>query len=95
MVDARILDFSAKLKRVHESGRFVRTGIVSKVAGLTIQTQGPFASLGETCHIHIGGGTHRLAEVSGVDGDGRRPWIVSSGRTFTAGSRSGWIVSAD
>lgn len=68
MVDARILDLSAKLKCVHESGRFVRTGIVSKVAGLTIQTQGPFASLGETCHIHIGDGTHRLAEVVGFNG---------------------------
>jgi flagellum-specific ATP synthase len=65
VVDARILDLTAKLKRVHETGRFVRTGIVSRVAGLTIQTQGPFASLGETCHIHIGDGSYRLAEVVG------------------------------
>ena len=67
MVDAP-LDLNSKLKRIHESSRFVRMGVINCVSGLTIETQGPFAALGEICHIHLPDGTRRPAEVVGFKG---------------------------
>jgi flagellum-specific ATP synthase len=53
------------------------TGRVTKVIGLTVESQGPPASLGEACWISTQGGRHRkLAEVVGFR-DGRillMPW---------------------
>jgi flagellum-specific ATP synthase/type III secretion protein N (ATPase) len=63
-----------RLKSVHPH-RLV--GRVTKVVGLTVETQGPPAALGEACwiHSHIGDGS-KLAEVVGFR-DGRlllMPW---------------------
>lgn len=53
------------------------TGRVTKVIGLTVESQGPPAALGEACWIGTNGGRHRkLAEVVGFR-DGRillMPW---------------------
>jgi flagellum-specific ATP synthase len=63
--EAEFLDLKAKLRRVTESGRFVRTGVVSRVVGLTIESHGPFAALGDLCHIAMPDGSRRPAEVVG------------------------------
>ena len=45
------LNLDSMTRRVHESGRFVRKGVVSRVIGLTVESQGPFAAVGELCQI--------------------------------------------
>jgi flagellum-specific ATP synthase len=67
MVDNLRFDIESKLRRVHESGRFVRSGRVSRVAGLTIESEGPFAAVGELCHIQMPDGTQRPVEVVGFN----------------------------
>jgi len=67
MSDRSALDIDSKLRRVNESGRYVRTGTVSRVTGLTIESQGPLAALGELCLIHMPDGSKRPVEVVGFN----------------------------
>ena len=60
-------DMDSKLRRLHESGRFVRTGTVTRVVGLTIESEGPFAAVGELCHIKMPDGSSRPVEVVGFN----------------------------
>lgn len=60
---APILD--QKLKSLDASGRFARVGTVRRVVGMAIESQGPFAAVGETCQIHMADGTLRPVEVVG------------------------------
>jgi len=61
------LNLDSMTRRVHESGRFVRKGVVSRVIGLTVESQGPFAAVGELCQIQMPDGSQRAAEVVGFN----------------------------
>jgi flagellum-specific ATP synthase len=67
MPDPLSFDLEGKLRRVRESGRFVRTGTVARVVGLTIESEGPFAAVGELCHIQMPDGSQRPVEVVGFN----------------------------
>jgi flagellum-specific ATP synthase len=67
MSDPGRFDMDSKLRRVRESGRFVRTGTVARVVGLTIESEGPFAAVGELCHIQMPDGSRRPVEVVGFN----------------------------
>ena len=67
MPNETFLDLDTMTKRIHESGRFVRHGVVSRVVGLTVESQGPFAAVGELCHIMMPDGSRRPAEVVGFN----------------------------
>lgn len=94
VADNTFLDLDSKIRQVNESGRFLRTGTVSRVIGLTVESQGPFAAVGELCHIIMPDGSRRPVEVVGFNRtnlflmplgelDGIRP-----GLTITAEGRS-------
>lgn len=67
MKDGEFLDLEAKTRRVQESSRFLRKGTVSRVVGLAIESQGPFAAVGELCHIVMPDGSRRPVEVVGFN----------------------------
>ena len=67
MPNETFLDLDKMTQRIHESGRFVRHGVVSRVVGLTVESQGPFAAVGELCHIMMPDGSRRPAEVVGFN----------------------------
>jgi len=79
-------DAATTLDRLRRAARSVRrtgpVGKVKKVVGLTIETQGPPASLGEACWIDVGAGkAPKLAEVVGFR-DGNillMPWETLDG----------------
>jgi flagellum-specific ATP synthase len=54
-----------RLRRVSECQRFRRTGRVCRVIGLTIESQGPHAAVGDLCHIVMPDGACRPVEVVG------------------------------
>jgi flagellum-specific ATP synthase len=65
--EAGYLDLASKLRRVNESGRFVRTGVISRVIGATIESKGPVAAVGELCHLTMPDGSQRPVEVVGFN----------------------------
>ena len=90
--------FEALLKRLEEENFDKFNGKVSKVVGLTIESKGPDASLGELCKIYTKDGKRILAEVVGFkdedvvlmpleDATGLRPGceVVSTGRIVDVG----------
>ncbi len=90
--------FEALLKRLEEENFDKFNGKVSKVVGLTIESKGPDASLGELCKIYTKEGKRILAEVVGFkdedvvlmpleDATGLRPGceVVSTGRVVDVG----------
>lgn len=54
-----------KLKRLTGVSTFRRTGRVAQVVGLTIESDGPPASLGELCWVDLPDGSKRATEVVG------------------------------
>ena len=76
-----------RLKNLHGSGP---VGRVAKVVGLTVESQGPPAALGEACAITTRGGRETMAEVVGFR-DGRvllMPWEQLEGISAGASVRS-------
>jgi flagellum-specific ATP synthase len=76
-----------RLKNLHGSGP---VGRVAKVVGLTVESQGPPAALGEACAITTRGGKETMAEVVGFR-DGRvllMPWEQLEGISAGASVRS-------
>jgi len=76
-----------RLKNLHGSGP---VGRVTKVVGLTVESQGPPAALGEACAITTRGGKETMAEVVGFR-DGRvllMPWEQLEGISAGASVRS-------
>ncbi|MGD0088797.1 MAG: FliI/YscN family ATPase [Planctomycetota bacterium] len=67
MKGTALFDLEAKFRRVQESGRFLRKGTVCRVVGLAIESQGPFAAVGELCHIVMPDGSRRPVEVVGFN----------------------------
>ena len=59
------LDPGLKLKRLSGISTFRRSGRVAQVVGLTIESDGPPASLGELCWVDLPDGSHRATEVVG------------------------------
>src|SRR6202453_3083950 len=79
--------YADRLQRLHGSGP---VGRVAKVVGLTVESQGPPAALGEACAITTRGGRETLAEVVGFK-DGRvllMPWEQLEGISAGALVRS-------
>ena len=79
--------YQEKLQRLHGAGP---VGRVAKVVGLTVESQGPPAALGEACAITTRGGKETLAEVVGFR-DGRvclMPWEQLEGISVGATVRS-------
>jgi len=79
--------YQEKLQRLHGAGP---VGRVAKVVGLTVESQGPPAALGEACAITTRGGMETLAEVVGFR-DGRvclMPWEQLEGISVGATVRS-------
>jgi flagellum-specific ATP synthase len=79
--------YQDRLNRLHGSGP---VGRVAKVVGLTVESQGPPAALGEACAITTRGGKETLAEVVGFR-DGRvllMPWEQLEGISAGASVRS-------
>jgi FliI/YscN family ATPase len=79
--------YQERLQRLHGSGP---VGRVAKVVGLTVESQGPPAALGEACAITTRGGKETLAEVVGFR-DGRvclMPWEQLEGISVGALVRS-------
>ncbi len=79
--------YQEKLQRLHGSGP---VGRVAKVVGLTVESQGPPAALGEACAITTKSGRETLAEVVGFR-DGRvclMPWEQLEGISVGAYVRS-------
>ena len=59
------LDPGNKLKRLSGVSTFRRTGRVAQIVGLTIESDGPPATLGELCWVDLPDGSHRATEVVG------------------------------
>jgi len=79
--------YQERLTRLHGAGP---VGRVAKVVGLTVESQGPPAALGEACAITTRGGKETLAEVVGFR-DGRvllMPWEQLEGISAGALVRS-------
>jgi FliI/YscN family ATPase len=79
--------YHERLQRLHGAGP---VGRVAKVVGLTVESQGPPAALGEACAITTRGGRETLAEVVGFR-DGRvclMPWEQLEGISVGATVRS-------
>jgi len=79
--------YQERLQRLHGAGP---VGKVAKVVGLTVESQGPPAALGEACAITTRGGKETLAEVVGFR-DGRvllMPWEHLEGISVGASVRS-------
>jgi len=79
--------YQERLQRLHGAGP---VGRVAKVVGLTVESQGPPAALGEACAITTRGGKETLAEVVGFR-DGRvcpMPWEHLEGISVGATVRS-------
>jgi FliI/YscN family ATPase len=79
--------YQERLQRLHGAGP---VGRVAKVVGLTVESQGPPAALGEACAITTRGGKETLAEVVGFR-DGRvllMPWEQLEGISVGASVRS-------
>jgi FliI/YscN family ATPase len=79
--------YAERLQRLHGAGP---VGRVAKVVGLTVESQGPPAALGEACAITTRGGKETLAEVVGFR-DGRvllMPWEQLEGISAGATVRS-------
>jgi FliI/YscN family ATPase len=79
--------YQERLQRLHGAGP---VGRVAKVVGLTVESQGPPAALGEACAITTRGGKETLAEVVGFR-DGRvclMPWEQLEGISVGATVRS-------
>jgi FliI/YscN family ATPase len=79
--------YQERLSRLHGAGP---VGRVAKVVGLTIESAGPPAALGEACAITARGGKETLAEVVGFR-DGRvllMPWEQLEGISVGATVRS-------
>src|ERR1700744_1445626 len=79
--------YQERLQRLHGAGP---VGRVAKVVGLTVESQGPPAALGEACAITTRGGKETLAEVVGFR-DGRvllMPWEQLEGISAGASVRS-------
>ena len=79
--------YQERLQRLHGAGP---VGRVAKVVGLTVESQGPPAALGEACAITTRGGKETLAEVVGFR-DGRvclMPWEQLEGISVGACVRS-------
>ena len=90
--------FEALLKRLEDEDFDKFNGKVNKVVGLTIESKGPDASLGELCKIYTKDGKRILAEVVGFkdedvvlmpleDATGLRPGceVVSTNRVVDVG----------
>ncbi|MCD6449971.1 MAG: flagellar protein export ATPase FliI [Thermotogaceae bacterium] len=90
--------FEALLRRLEEENFDKFNGKVSKVVGLTIESRGPDASLGELCKIYTNGGKRILAEVVGFkdkevvlmpleDATGLKPEceVISTGKVLDVG----------
>lgn len=58
-------NMEAKLHCLAETPLYPRLGEVTKVVGLTVESRGPNAALGERCTIELSDGRHRDAEVVG------------------------------
>lgn len=56
---------SDKLRRVVETPDNLRTGEITQVIGLTIESRGPQAAVGELCRIELPDGTQQETEVVG------------------------------
>jgi len=54
-----------KLRKLNETTLFRRTGRVAQIVGLTVESQGPSAALGDLCWIEGQNGARRAAEVVG------------------------------
>ena len=79
--------YAERLQRLHGAGP---VGRVAKVVGLTVESQGPPAALGEACAITTRGGKETMAEVVGFR-DGRvllMPWEQLEGISAGASVRS-------
>ena len=79
--------YQERLSRLHGAGP---VGRVAKVVGLTVESQGPPAALGEACAITTRNGKETLAEVVGFR-DGRvllMPWEHLEGISAGASVRS-------
>ncbi len=79
--------YQERLQRLHGSGL---VGRVTKVVGLTVESQGPPAALGEACAVMTRGGRETLAEVVGFR-DGRvllMPWEQLEGISAGASVRA-------
>ena len=79
--------YQERLQRLHGAGP---VGRVAKVVGLTVESQGPPAALGEACAITTRSGKETLAEVVGFR-DGRvllMPWEQLEGISAGASVRS-------
>jgi flagellum-specific ATP synthase len=79
--------YQERLQHLHGAGP---VGRVVKVVGLTVESQGPPAALGEACAITTRGGKETLAEVVGFR-DGRvllMPWEQLEGISAGASVRS-------
>ena len=61
--------FDKYLDAVSETEPIKRTGVVSRVQGLLIESRGPQASVGELCRINLKDNTESIiAEVIGLNG---------------------------
>lgn len=79
--------YRERLKKLHGAGP---VGRVVKVVGLTVESEGPPAALGEACAVATRGGRETLAEVVGFR-DGRvllMPWEQLDGISPGAAVRS-------
>ncbi len=82
--------FQTYRERLHRLNGAGPVGRVAKVVGLTVESQGPPAALGEACAITTRGGRETLAEVVGFR-DGRvllMPWDPLDGISAGATVRS-------
>lgn len=58
--------FAAMNRRVAETDSLEHSGAIARIVGLTVEADGPAASIGDLCKIyHARGGGHVLAEVEG------------------------------
>lgn len=87
MTDQLFNRYHERLQRLHGAGP---VGRVAKVVGLTVESQGPPAALGEACTIVTTSGRETMAEVVGFR-DGRvllMPWDSLDGISSGAAVRS-------
>ena len=97
-------ELETRILQVRGTSRFIRSGTVSRVVGLTIESQGPYAAVGEQCRIDMPDGSCRLAEVVGFQDttlflmplgvlDGIRPGltITARGQQMTVGASPGLL----
>ena len=73
MADSGIEEFTVDFDRLCSAVETINLlecqGTVVKVSGLTVESNGPIAGLGELCGIHIRDGKRILAEVVGFHKD--------------------------